>query len=179
MNPKELVRKSKHMSLVLRHDPASVGLTLDDAGWVNVGLFLLAMKMTRDELNQVVADNNKKRFEFSPDGKRLRASQGHSVDVDLGYEEKAPPEHLWHGTGKNLLGLIFKDGLLKMSRHHVHLSKDKETALIVARRRSGPSAMLRVLSGAMQADGFTLFVSTNGVWLTEHVPAKYLEVVEA
>lgn len=177
MDPKILTRKSKHMSLVLRHDPASVGLTLDSAGWVEVDLFLAAMKMTRDELNAVVAENSKKRFEFSDDGFRIRASQGHSVEVDLGYEETLPPEHLWHGTSASALSAIQEKGLLKMDRHHVHLSVDEPTALNVARRRSGPSVMLRVRATEMHTDGHKFYVSTNGVWLTDHVPPKYLETL--
>ncbi len=174
MSKDPLVRRSKHLSLVLRHDPASVGLTLDAAGWVDVAKLLPAMKFTREQLDEVVHENNKKRFEFSPDGLKVRASQGHSVDVDLGYEEKEPPKALYHGTSKNLLAQLIDEGLKKMQRHHVHLSADVPTALNVARRRSGPPMVLEVFADMMHAAGFKFYLSTNGVWLTEHVPSKYL-----
>lgn len=176
MNPKALTHKSKHISLVLRHDPASVGLTLDKAGWVSVDTFITAMKMTREELDEVVAENSKKRFEFSEDGSLIRASQGHSVDVELGYEAKEPPQYLWHGTSDVTLPLIQEKGILRMDRHQVHLSLDEGTALIVARRRPGHAIKVRVLAGQMHEDGHKFYQSTNGVWLTDHVPPKYLEI---
>lgn len=170
---KSLVKKSKHLSKVLRHDPGSVGLKLDAAGWVNVGELLTAMKLSRDDLEQVVAENDKKRFEFNADRTCIRASQGHSVDVDLGYEEQTPPEFLWHGTSLDVLPAIREKGLLKMDRHHVHLSADEATANIVARRRPR-SVLVKVASGEMARAGTKFYRSTNGVWLTDHVPARYL-----
>ncbi len=178
MSKDPLVRRSKHLSLVLRHDPASVGLTLDTAGWVDVAKLLPAMKFTREQLDEVVRDNNKKRFEFSPDGLKIRASQGHSVEVDLGYEEKEPPEVLYHGTSKSLLDTLIVEGLKKMARHHVHLSKDVKTALDVGRRRGGLTIVLEVFSGKMFAEGCKFFLSTNGVWLTDHVPSKYFDLLD-
>lgn len=175
MDPKLLVKTSKRLSLVLRHKPESVGVKLDAAGWTDVDGLLRAMRISREDLNKVVADNNKKRFEFSGDGKRIRASQGHSVDVDLGYEPSDPPDVLYHGTYANALDSIFKTGLDKRDRHHVHMSKDVATAQQVGQRR-GDVRILLVNAAAMVRDGFKFYVSTNGVWLTDHVPAKYLSV---
>lgn len=173
-----LVRRSKHLSLVLRHDPASVGITLDSAGWTDVAALLPAMRLTMEQLVEVVENNNKKRFEFNAERTRIRASQGHSVDVDLGYEEKEPPKTLYHGTSKSLLDTLMTGGLKKMARHHVHLSKDVKTALDVARRRPGPAMVLQVSADTMYADGFKFFLSNNGVWLVDHVPGKYLVPVD-
>lgn len=174
MTPKEVVKRSKHLSLVLRHQPESVGLTLDEHGWVGVSDLLKAIPMTLAELEQVVAENNKKRFEFNQDKTQIRASQGHSVSVDLGYEEKVPPEVLYHGTSRNFLLSIKTVGLSKMQRHHVHMSADQDTALTVARRRTGP-LVLTVMAGEMHRQGHKFYLSTNGVWLTDKVPAQFLQ----
>ncbi len=176
MTPKQLVQRSKRLSYLLRHDPADAGLTLDAAGWVSVDKLLASVKWTRAELDQVVADNNKKRFEYSSDNTQIRASQGHSVDVELGYEARTPPDTLYHGTSKHTLDVILRDGLKKMARHHVHLSADKETALIVGKRRSD-AVILSVNTAQMQADGHAFYISTNGVWLTDSVPVSYLTVL--
>lgn len=170
-----LIKKSKRLSKVLRHDPSSVGLKLDAAGWTPVLTLLPAMHLTMEELEQVVADNNKKRFEFNEDKSLIRASQGHSVEVELGYEEKTPPSLLFHGTSTQNFGAIFseKNGLLKMGRHQVHLSADEATALVVARRRPQP-VILHVAAGRMAQQGLKFYLSTNGVWLTECVPVQFL-----
>ena len=126
-------------------------------------------------LDQVVAENNKKRFEFSEDGTRIRASQGHSVEVDLGYEPKSPPEFLYHGTATKFLDSIFKRGLDKRKRHHVHMSADHDTATNVGSRH-GKVVVLRVRAQAMVQAGHQFYRSTNGVWLTEAVPSEYLEI---
>ena len=173
MSKDPLVRRSKHLSLVLRHDPASVGVTLDAAGWVDVEKLLPAMKLTREQLDEIVDRNGKKRFEFNEERTRIRASQGHSVEVELGYEAKVPPYALYHGTSMDLLGVIRADGLKPMARHDVHLSENMDTAILVARRRSKP-CMLKVRSDLMAFDGLKFQLSTNGVWLTAHVAPMYL-----
>ncbi len=180
----DLVRISKRMARVLRHAPGSVGLRLDDAGWVPVGELLAALSahgppVTRDQLDAVVAGNDKRRFavEVGPDGvERIRASQGHSrrVAVDLGLPAVTPPTVLFHGTPAVNLPSIEATGLRPVRRHHVHLSPDRDTALTVGRRRSGEVAVLTVRAGAMAANGYVFHRSANGVWLTAHVPPPYL-----
>ncbi len=172
MNPR-LVKISKRLSFVLRHDPASVGLTLDFAGWIDTEILLKALHLSREDLEQIVAENTKKRFEFSSDGQRIRASQGHTIEIDLGYGETTPPEFLYHGTSEDSLSTIFTSGLLKMNRHHVHLSADQDTARIVARRRPNPT-LLSVGAFAMSQAGHRFYLSTNGVWLVDHVPVIFL-----
>jgi putative RNA 2'-phosphotransferase len=172
-----LVKRSKHLSLVLRHDPGSVGLTLDGAGWADVEKLLSAMKLTMAELEDVVENNNKKRFEFNGDKTKIRASQGHSVEVELGYEEKTPPARLFHGTSRGVLEAIFTSGISKMERHHVHLSADRDTALKVAQRRKDPIVLV-VLATEMNLAGYKFYQSTNGVWLTDSVPSQYLEALK-
>lgn len=178
MENKQLVKNSKFLALVLRHDPGKIGVELDDAGWVSVDVLLAAIKargrqFDRAQLDQVVAQNDKKRFEFDESGTRIRASQGHSIPVDLGYVPVEPPEALYHGTATRFLESIFGEGLRPGNRHHVHLSADAETAVKVGTRHGKP-AVLVVAAARMRADGHEFFVSTNGVWLTEHVPAEYL-----
>ena len=172
------VRVSKFLSLVLRHQPEKVGVTLDREGWVPVAALLEALeahgrRLTPDELREVVRSNDKQRFSFSPDGLSIRASQGHSVEVELGYEPAEPPAVLYHGTAERFVPSIRGRGLLKGRRHHVHLSEEEATAVAVGRRYGRP-VVLRVASGAMHADGHAFFRSANGVWLTEHVPARYI-----
>lgn len=173
-----LVKTSKFLSLVLRHEPNKIGLTLDPAGWVAVNELLSAcaaygVNLNRALLETVVRQNDKQRFSFSEDGTRIRANQGHSVEIELGYAPAPPPELLYHGTATRFLASIRQQGLLKGARHHVHLSADVETATRVGQRH-GPPVVLTVNAAAMQQAGYTFYLSANGVWLIEHVPPDYL-----
>ncbi|MGX5848982.1 RNA 2'-phosphotransferase [Mesorhizobium sp. PL10] len=167
---------SKFMSLVLRHAPQEAGLSLDENGWADLGALCAVIQAkfgaSATEVQRIVDENPKKRFAI--DGNRIRAVQGHSVDIDLGLSPSAPPAILCHGTKEEFLPAILREGLTSQSRQHVHLSKDIETARIVARRRKGKDVILRVDSAAMAGDGETFFLSDNGVWLTNHVPPRYL-----
>jgi putative RNA 2'-phosphotransferase len=181
MSPQELKRVSKSLSYVLRHRPDSIGIELESDGWVAVGELLRAFQQSGqtiapDVLKRVVAENDKQRFEFSDDGLRIRARQGHSVEVDLGYQPMTPPNVLYHGTARHNLDSIFEKGLLKGKRHHVHLSTNKETMLRVGMRHGQP-VLLSVDAARMHHDGHQFFVTGNDVWLTEHVPPKYMDVV--
>ena len=172
------VRVSKFLSLVLRHKPEKAGLALDREGWVSVSRLLEAseahgLRLTPDELREVVRANDKQRFSFSPDGLNIRANQGHSVKVELGYEPLEPPPILYHGTAERFIQSIRQQGLLRGRRHHVHLSEQEATAAAVGRRYGRP-VILKIASGAMHADGHPFFRSANGVWLTEHVPVRYI-----
>jgi putative RNA 2'-phosphotransferase len=179
MKERERTRISKLLSLVLRHQPEAIGLELDEAGWVDVeslveGCATHGKAITREILAEVVATSPKQRFAFSDDGRRIRASQGHSVDVQLGYDPCQPPAQLFHGTVDRFLPAIRERGLTRMQRHHVHLSPDRETATTVGERRGKP-IILVIDAGRMARDGFDFFVSANGVWLTEHVPPEYID----
>ena len=176
-------RISKFLSLVLRHKPQHIDLELDKQGWANVNSLIgkaaknARVVFSRDILEQVVANNDKKRFSFSEDGKSIRANQGHSIEIELGYETSIPPAILYHGTHPKAMNDIMRDGLKKMDRHHVHLSKDTATAEKVGARRGKP-ILLQVDTKTMHEDGHLFYVSTNGVWLTDHVPPKYLIKLE-
>ncbi|WP_369637443.1 RNA 2'-phosphotransferase [Nocardia sp. JMUB6875] len=178
MEEKQLVKTSKRLSRHLRHAPGEIGLVLDSAGWVEVSELLSALArhgrtLTRPELDEVVARNNKRRFEFDATGTRIRASQGHSVVVDLEYRASTPPDLLYHGTVGVALPGIYAEGLKPMRRHDVHLSADTETAVKVGSRRGKP-VVLTVDAAAMHRDGHVFRVSTNGVWLVAAVPPEYL-----
>jgi putative RNA 2'-phosphotransferase len=169
---------SKMLSRMLRHRPRDFGITLDEAGWAHVDGVLAALDargspVTRDELLALVRANDKQRFALSPDGQRIRAQQGHSVDVDLGYAPADPPEVLYHGTVARFLPSIRQTGLERGGRHHVHLSSSREQAEKVGRRRGAPIVIV-VLAGRMRAAGHEFLLTPNGVWLTEHVPAGFL-----
>jgi putative RNA 2'-phosphotransferase len=169
----DVVRVSKRLSHVLRHHPDSVGLTLDEHGWVAVDDLLAALHLTRGELEEVVAGNDKRRFALDDSGTRIRASQGHSVPVDLGHAPAVPPGALFHGTVERFLPSILAEGLRPGNRHAVHLSADRETAERVGARRGRP-VVLRVDAAAMVRDGVVFTRSDNGVWLVDAVPPRYL-----
>jgi putative RNA 2'-phosphotransferase len=180
ISEKENIRISKFLSLVLRHKPETINLTLDENGWTNVETLLVKMNesgfvLSNEILQHVVKTNAKSRFAFSDDRTKIRASQGHSVDVELGYEPKQPPSILFHGTAESSLPSIFKTGLEKQSRHHVHLSADTETATKVGQRYGKP-VLLQIAALEMFNDGHQFYLSDNNVWLTNHVPLKYIKI---
>lgn len=179
MNDQRKTKISKFLSLVLRHKPEEIGLTLDENGWVDVSALRTAMDrhgqaVSREELDEVVATNDKKRFAFSDDGTRIRASQGHSVEADLALTPVVPPEFLFHGTATRFLEPIRGEGLKKMSRQHVHLSADEATASKVGVRH-GKLVILRIKAGDMHRAGQPFYLSANGVWLVDAVPAEWIE----
>ncbi len=176
-----LIRISKFLSLVLRHNPGKIGLRLDPNGWASVDELIqkanrFGVRFDRPLLEKVVAENDKKRFAFSPDGTKIRASQGHSLNIDLELEPVSPPEILYHGTAQQYRVSILEKGLLPRNRQHVHLSKDMETALNVGSRHGKPVVFL-VKARQMEQDGLKFYLSANGVWLATHVPAKYLDLI--
>lgn len=178
---KRLVTVSKFLSKYLRHEPDSLGLVLEPGGWVAVkdllaGAAMIGFSIAVDELNEVVAENDKQRFAFDETGLKIRANQGHSTDVDLQLDEATPPERLYHGTVAKCVAAIRAEGLKKMNRHDVHLSKDVETATKVGARRGKP-VILVIESGRMAADGYKFRRSANGVWLTDHVPPHYVRLL--
>ena len=180
MDARQIKKTSKFLSLILRHQPQTVGIKLDDAGWVDVDVLLQAVSehngpLSREALEEVVVSNDKQRFAFSDDGQRIRANQGHSVKIDLGYQAVQPPDVLYHGAPDKFVDAILKEGLKKMKRHHVHLHTDRETCLAVGQRRGRP-VLLGIQAQAMFADGHEFFRSENGVWLTDHVPAQFIGV---
>jgi putative RNA 2'-phosphotransferase len=155
-----------------------MGLTLRPGGWVPVDDLLAAandhgFSISYDELVECVETNDRRRFSFDETGDLIRANEGHSVEVDLQLEEREPPEVLYHGTVERFLSAILAEGLIKGKRHHVHLSKDVETARRVGARRGKP-VVLTVDAGGMHRDGHKFYLSDNGVWLTDAVPSKYL-----
>ncbi len=169
---------SKFLSYVLRHRPDSIELELDEEGWTGIDALLAGAakagrSITRGDLQEVVETNEKKRFAISADGAHIRASQGHSVEVELGYKPVEPPETLYHGTAPQFLDAIRRSGLKRMTRHHVHLSPDRETAAAVGRRKGRP-VVLEVRAGDLFRAGHPLYVSENGVWLTDDVPPAYI-----
>ena len=169
---------SKQLSYVLRHRPDAIGITLDRAGWVAVDELLAALArhgtaLGRAELEAIVDGSDKRRFALSPDGTRIRAQQGHSVPVDLGHAQAAPPATLYHGTVERFLPSIRERGLVRGKRHHVHLSATAETATQVGVRRGRP-VILEIDAAAMAADGHRFWITPNQVWLTDAVPPRYL-----
>ncbi|WP_306113010.1 MULTISPECIES: RNA 2'-phosphotransferase [unclassified Roseovarius] len=174
---KRLVKISKYLAKVLRHNPERIGLMLDAQGWAKVDdiIRLSNNMMTRDEIEDVVAMNDKRRYALSEDGQFIRANQGHSIAVDLQLNPVAPPEILYHGTASKNLESIRETGLVRMSRQYVHLSSDHNTAIKVGGRHGKPM-VLSMYAGRMQEAGHAFYLSANGVWLTEIVPANFIEL---
>ncbi|WP_407482565.1 RNA 2'-phosphotransferase [Elizabethkingia meningoseptica] len=178
MNEIEIKKISKFLSLILRHQPETINLKLDENGWADVEeLRIKSAKkricFTTEELNEVVDTNNKKRFAFNGNKTKIRASQGHSLAIDLALQPLQPPEFLYHGTSHGNVSSILEKGIEKRSRQHVHLSVDKETAEKVGMRHGKP-VILTVRTGKMYEEGILFYRSENGVWLTDYVDIKYI-----
>ncbi len=176
-----LTNLSRYMSLILRHKPEVIEITLDEHGWASVNDLICGIEKNNpgfnmDILEQIVRTDSKQRYSFNDDKSLIRANQGHSVNVDVELKEKEPPEYLYHGTGEKYVKSINQDGLIPKSRLYVHLSKDIKTAENVGRRH-GKEIVYRIDSGQMYRDGYKFYLSENGVWLTKEVPVKYLEIV--
>lgn len=181
MNEKRKVTVSKFLSRVLRHAPGDIGVSLEPGGWVEVTALLAGaaragMRITPDELAEVVRDSDKQRFAFDDSGTMVRANQGHSTEVELHFATAYPTGELFHGTTTRNLEAILREGLLKMARHHVHLSPDVATAVKVGGRHGKP-VVLVVDAVRMRSDEHVFFLSANNVWLVDHVPAQYLRVL--
>ena len=171
------VRLGRFLSLVLRHDPHAAGITLDEHGWADVNALLAGVNRTGRKidlftLERIVRENNKQRYSFNEDHTKIRANQGHSISVDVELKEAGPPKYLYHGTASRFLPAIQAEGIRKMSRQHVHLSGDFETAMAVGKRHGIP-VVITIDAAAMARDGVEFYRSENGVWLCEHVEPKY------
>jgi putative RNA 2'-phosphotransferase len=174
-----MIEVSRFLSYVLRHKPEAIGLTLDGDGWASIDALVAASNRAGRELDPalirgVVESSEKKRFEISHDGSRIRARHGHSVTtVSISYEQKVPPEILYHGTAKHRLETILSTGLNPAKRRYVHLSTDAGTALEVGQRHGVP-VVLRVVALDMHQHGFKFYCADNGVWLVDRVPSQFL-----
>jgi len=179
MNESAIVKRSKWLSKHLRHAPEKIGLVLEEGGWVEVEKLLEAARLahfhlSREEVDEVVANNDKQRFSFDESGAKIRANQGHSVEVDLQLTPQIPPSVLYHGTGAQNREIILQNGLQKLRRHHVHLSEDTQTATCVGARHGKP-IVFEINAAQMHEDGAEFFCSDNGVWLIESVAPRYLQ----
>ena len=172
---KQLVNRGRHLAFLLRHDKDAFDAgVIDSSGWRQVSELVKEQGYTRELLDAIVDTNNKQRYEFSDDKKKIRARQGHSIPVDVGLEEAVPPKVLYHGTSsKAFYNDIVKDGLKPMSRQHVHLSLDEQTAQMVGSRHSKDVYIIKIDTERMHADGYVFWKSANNVWLTKTVPSEY------
>ena len=183
MDNARMVKISKYLSHHLRHHPERLGLIIAPGGWVDVDILLATCRghhfcLTHAELEEVVRRNDKQRFSFDETGQRIRANQGHSIKVDLHLEPAMPPPILYHGTGEGKVQSILEKGLLKMKRHHVHLSKDIEAAIRVGARHGKP-VVFSISTITMIETGYQFYLSTNGVWLVNDVPPQFLSKTES
>ena len=173
---------SKALSYWLRHSPEDIGIVVDSNGWTDIKDLIEKSKnrlmIDFNELKYVVQNNEKQRFSLSEDMCSIRASQGHSIEVDLELKEVTPPAILYHGAPVGVIDVIMKEGLKKMGRHACHLSKDIDTAKNVANRRKGGKAILKIEAMRMRGDGYKIYISDNGVYLVDEVPSKYISIFE-
>lgn len=172
---------SKFISLILRHKPQAIDITLDEHGWADVEELIAGIKRSRpftmEDLERIVREDEKQRYSFNEDKTKIRANQGHSINVDVELKEMLPPDILYHGTGEKYVERINKEGLKPMGRLYVHLSKNLETAIKTGSRHGRPF-VYRIDCKAMNADGYRFYLSANNVWLTQTVPPKYLSAVQ-
>ena len=181
ISEKQNTRISKFLSWALRHKPHEIGLVLDENGWADVNSLIERSKaanieLTVDILKHIVDTNSKKRFSFNEQQDKIRANQGHSIEVDLALTLQEPPEFLFHGTAERFADSILENGIVKQERHHVHLSPDVKTAINVGQRHGKP-VVFEIAAGQMHKDGHEFFISDNEVWLTDNVPSKYLKLL--
>lgn len=174
--PVSLTKKSKFLSLILRHNPEKIGIEMDTKGWVKVSDLCRLMPISKSELQEIVQTDEKGRYLFSPDSLCIRACQGHSIKVDVEMVESKPPEFLWHGTTYKYLDSIKEKGLLPMGRQFVHLSVDIDTATKVGSRHGKP-VMLKIASIKMFSIGHKFWISNNGIWQVIHVPIEYIQIM--
>jgi len=175
----ELKSVSKFLSLVLRHQPDAIGLNLDPNGWATIDELIRCAgqhgrRLTLELIEQTVAENDKQRFTFNDDRTKIRANQGHSVEIELGLEPQQPPEILYHGTATRFVESIRETGLNSGERQHVHMSLDQQNMLAVGNRHGKP-VLLSIRSGDMWRAGHLFYFSKNGVWLTDAVPVEFIE----
>lgn len=174
----DLTRTSRFISMILRHKPEEIGITLDEHGWADVQALIEGVNkthpLTMEILEEIVRTDEKGRYSFNEDHTLIKANQGHSIPVDVELEKQIPPRYLYHGTGEKYRASIDEIGLIPKSRLYVHLSADIETAINVGKRHGKP-VVYRVWSGLMHKNGFDFYKSVNGVWLTGEVPAKYIK----
>jgi putative RNA 2'-phosphotransferase len=183
MTDKKLIQLSRFLSFVLRHKPEAIGLELDQNGWVNVDMLIEAViqsgrHLTREILAEIVVTDDKQRYAFSPDKKLIRASQGHSINVDLVLTPIEPPELLYHGTAIRFAAQIMQEGLKPQNRQYVHLSTDDKTASSVGSRHGKPTIVLTVLAQKMHEDGQLFYLSENKIWLVEYIKPEYLMLMK-
>ncbi|MDH5680969.1 MAG: RNA 2'-phosphotransferase [Spirochaetota bacterium] len=176
---KDIVKLSKFLSFILRHKPESIGITLDEEGWAKVDEIIeksasSGQSLSRELIAHVVKTNNKKRFLLSEDQRRIRANQGHSIDVNLKLEAKIPPDTLYHGTAEKYLDSILNSGIEKRNKQHFHLSGDSASASSVDQRH-GRAIVLEILSSEKVIDGYSFYLSENGVWLTDFVAVRFIK----
>lgn len=174
----KLNKKSRFLSLILRHKPDLVNITLDKKGYAPVKDILESLSLTALELDEIVETDEKGRYSYNDDKTKIRANQGHSIDVEMDFKEDIPPDVLFHGTATKSLDNIYKRGIMKMGRQYVHLSKDYDTAVKVGKRHGNP-IVLKIDTKSMHNDGILFYISENGIWLTEHVPPKYISIAKA
>ncbi len=177
---KELKRIGKFMSLILRHKPEEANIEIDVEGWTDIKILLKSLNITKSELDWILENNNKDRFSYNDTNTKVRANQGHSLPyVQIEYKEitlEEALEYVYHGTSTDVFSILLKEGISKMKRTHVHLSKDEETAIDVGKRKSSNIVIVKIKAKEMVSEGNKLYISKNGVYLADYVPAKYLDV---
>ncbi|MDV9617784.1 RNA 2'-phosphotransferase [Clostridioides difficile] len=170
------------ISLILRHKPEIIGIKLDDYGYADVNELIEKINNTGRNINieileQIVKEDNKQRYSFNDDRSKIRANQGHSINVNVELRELEPPKYLYHGTATRFLDNIKNEGIIKQSRLYVHLSRDIDTAIKVGKRHGTP-VILKINTGKMYENGYKFYLSENNVWLCEYIPFKYVEIFE-
>lgn len=179
LNKKEQTSVSKFMSLILRHKTKNFGLESDSYGLVLIKDLLKILKkrfpeITQSEIESVVKNCPKKRFEIK--GKRIRARYGHSLKIDLDAKPIKPPQFLYHGTSPSFVRKIKREGLKPMRRQYVHLSKTIEEAIEVGKRKSNYTIVFKIFAQRAFEKGIQ-FYDMGEVVLAESIPREFLKIL--
>lgn len=168
---------SRFLSYVLRHEPGDAGLALSDDGWTDRSAVVDAVRdeyewATGASVSAVVATDPKGRFEVDDD--RIRASYGHSVDVDLDATDHPVPDTLYHATAPDAVPAILEEGVKPMDRQRVHLTDDREEALDVGRRHAADPVLLKVDAAGLLDTGRDVTKRGTHVYTTDRVSPEFV-----
>lgn len=166
-----LTYHSKRLAYLLRHSKLP-----NHKGWIKVDVVQNELGVLLLDIQKIVYEDTKGRFEFSEDKSSVRALYGHSIDVNLGLEPTTPPPVLYHGTAEKYIDSIMKEGLRPRKRNFVHLSETMDMAKQVGARHGSP-VVLSIDIEAMIRGGYKFYKAQNGIWLTGDIPPIFFKAV--
>jgi 2'-phosphotransferase len=180
MLTKKQIQIGKQLCFILRHDIINSGLTCDSNGYVKVNDLIIKniISTTIDEIKLIVENNDKKRFLIVQINNEyyIKANQGHSLSVGNLIDDGTALELLTepllycaHGTEEKYIESIYKTGLNRGLRKHIHLvseiNKEKQTSGF---KNKSDRIILIDMKECMKV-GIVFYKSANDVILTEGI----------